>query len=68
MAEGLRRYNATHTGQSERLAGLLFLDTPPDVEGHEVSDKGSINRNMVLRNRAGDVARLYADDAEVIVP
>ena len=68
VAEGLRRYNATHTGQSERLAGLLFLDTPPDVEGHEVSDKGSINRNMVLRNRAGDVARLYADDAEVIVP
>jgi len=68
VTEGLRRYNETHTGQSERLAGLLFLDTPPDVEGHEVSDKGSINRNMVLRNRAAEVARLYADDAEVIAP
>ena len=68
VTEGLRRYNETHTGQSERLAGLLFLDTPPDIEGHEVSDKGSINRNMVLRNRAAEVARLYADDAEVIAP
>ena len=68
VAEGLRRYNATHAGQSERLAGLLFLDTPPDVEGHEVSDKGSINRNMVLRRRAAEVERLYADDAEVIRP
>jgi len=68
VAEGLRRYNATHTGQSERLAALLFLDTPPDVEGHEVSDKGSINRAMVLRRRAGDVARLYAGGDGVIVP
>ena len=68
VAEGLRRYNTTHTGQSERLAGLLFLDTPPDVEGHEVSDKGSINRAMVLRRRAADVERLYAGAPEVIVP
>ncbi|QDH72352.1 AMP-binding protein [Brevundimonas sp. M20] len=68
VAEGLRRYNATHTGQSERLAGLLFLETPPDVEGHEVSDKGSINRAMVLRRRAGDVARLYAGGEGVILP
>lgn len=68
VAEGLRRYNATHTGQSERLAGLLFLEAPPDVEGHEVSDKGSINRAMVLRRRAGDVARLYAGGEGVILP
>lgn len=68
VAEGLRRYNTTHTGQSERLAGLLFLDTPPDVEGHEVSDKGSINRAMVLRRRAAEVERLYAGDSAVIAP
>ena len=68
VAEGLRRYNTSHTGQSERLAGLLFLDAPPDVEGHEVSDKGSINRAMVLRRRAADVARLYAGGEGVIVP
>lgn len=68
VAEGLRRYNATHTGQSERLAGLLFLETPPDVEGHEVSDKGSINRAMVLRRRAVEVARLYAGGEGVITP
>ncbi|MFN3557727.1 MAG: AMP-binding protein [Brevundimonas sp.] len=68
VVEGLRRYNASHTGQSERLAGLLFLDSPPDVEGHEVSDKGSINRAMVLRRRAGDLARLYAGGEGVIAP
>lgn len=68
VVEGLRRYNATHTGQSERLSGLLFLDTPPDVEAHEVSDKGSINRNTVLRRRVADVEKLYAGDDAVITP
>ncbi|GAA0628964.1 AMP-binding protein [Brevundimonas kwangchunensis] len=66
VREGLARHNAEHRGQSERLARLAFLDTPPEVEAHEVSDKGSINRNMVLRRRAADVARLYEGGAGVI--
>lgn len=65
---GLDAHNADHPGQSERIAALLFLDEPPNAEAHEVSDKGSINRNRVLRRRAAEVDRLFAggDDPGVL--
>lgn len=66
VRDGLARHNADHPGQSERLVRLAFLAAPPDVEAHEVSDKGSINRNVVLRRRAADVERLYADGEGVV--
>lgn len=58
--EGLRRHNAAHPGQTERITRLLFLSEPPSVGGQEVSDKGSINRAEVLKRRAVEVERLYA--------
>ncbi len=58
--DGLRRHNAAHPGQTERIARLLFLSEPPSIGGQEVSDKGSINRAAVLKRRAADVERLYA--------
>ena len=67
VREGLARHNGDHRGQSERLARLAFLSTPPEIEAHEVSDKGSINRNMVLKRRAADVARLYDPAGEGVI-
>lgn len=58
--EGLRRHNAAHPGQTERIARLMLLSDPPSIGGQEVSDKGSINRSAVLKRRAADVERLYA--------
>ncbi|WGM30179.1 hypothetical protein [Brevundimonas sp. NIBR11] len=40
----------------------MFLADAPDPEAHEVSDKGSINRRMVLKRRADKVARLFAGE------
>lgn len=60
MAEALATHNGDNPGQSSRIARLLFLTDPPDPEAHEVSDKGSINRRMVLKRRAAEVARLFA--------
>lgn len=62
VAQALAAHNRDNPGQSSRIARLLFLTEPPDAEAHEVSDKGSINRRMVLKRRAADVARLFAGE------
>lgn len=67
LSEGLGRHNAAHPGQSERLVRLAFLAEPPNVEAHEISDKGSINRNVVLRRRAADLEALYAGGPGVVI-
>lgn len=61
---GIAAHNAANPGQSERLPRLLLLAEAPNAEAHEVSDKGSINRNIVLRRRADDVKRLFADQPD----
>lgn len=68
LATRLARYNAGR-GSSERVERLLLLTEPPNVDQHEVSDKGTINQHVALARRAADVARLYADppDPQVIV-
>ena len=60
VAQALASHNRDNPGQSSRIGRLLFLADPPDPEAHEVSDKGSINRRMVLNRRADDVAQLFA--------
>jgi feruloyl-CoA synthase len=49
------------TGSSTRVARALLLDMPPSLDVGEATDKGSINQRMVLKNRAGSVDELYAD-------
>jgi feruloyl-CoA synthase len=60
---------AEATGSSNRIARALLLEEPPSIDAGEVTDKGSINQRVVLRTRAGLVARLYAEPraSEVIV-
>ncbi|MBU1348111.1 MAG: AMP-binding protein [Alphaproteobacteria bacterium] len=62
VAEALAAHNRDNPGQSSRIARLKFLADAPDPEAHEISDKGSINRRMVLKRRATEVARLFAGD------
>lgn len=47
-------------GTAERIARVAVLVAPPDPEIGEVSDKGTINQSIALKNRAADVDRLYA--------
>ena len=67
LAEGVRQrlaaYNATAHGASARIARLAFLTTPPDPNAHEVSDKATINRRVVIDNRKAQVDALYAEPA-----
>ena len=53
---------AESTGSSTLVARALLLDTPPTMDAHEVTDKGSLNQRAVLANRAALVADLYAPE------
>jgi feruloyl-CoA synthase len=70
VAARLRAHNAAHPSLSMRIDRCLFLTDPPSANAHEMSDKGTINRRIVMERRAADVSRLYAEgpDADVIVP
>jgi feruloyl-CoA synthase len=63
LKSALSAHNATHGGQSTRIARALILTEPPVVEAHEISDKGTINRMAVIERRAQSVADLFAEPA-----
>jgi feruloyl-CoA synthase len=66
LARRLEAYNATAGGASMRIARLLVMTTPLDLDKGEVTDKGSVNQQAVLRSRSDLVEALYGDDARVI--
>ena len=59
IADQLQKHNKLFPGLSTRIRRCLILDEPPAVEAHEISDKGSINRAVVLERRAASLAKLY---------
>jgi len=67
VAAGLRAHNRDNSANSRRIARVLLLAEPPDIDANEITDKGYINQRAVLENRAVLVERLYAGDADVIV-
>lgn len=53
---------ASHsTGSSNMVARAVVMDSPPSIDAHEVTDKGSINQRAVMSVRANLVEDLYAD-------
>ena len=59
---------ASHgTGSSTILERAILLDEPPSIDAREITDKGSINQQAVLQNRAGLVEELYVDPTSVRV-
>ncbi|MEJ2604413.1 MAG: feruloyl-CoA synthase, partial [Gammaproteobacteria bacterium] len=60
IEQALQEHNATKPGSSTRIRRFAFLDEPPSIDGHELSDKGTVNQSVALRRRASDVERLYA--------
>jgi feruloyl-CoA synthase len=57
------------TGSSTFVSRAVLLDAPPSLDAREITDKGSINQQAVLRNRAALVEDLYTTPrpAHVIV-
>lgn len=57
----LAKLAETATGSSNRIVRAIVLGEPPSVKAHEITAKGNLNNNAVLRHRAGFVERLYDD-------
>jgi feruloyl-CoA synthase len=57
-------------GSAARVARLLILARPADLDAGEITDKGYVNQHRVLTARAALVDRLHADPTppEVILP
>ncbi len=52
---------AKSTGSSTRVWRAKILAEPPSMDGHEITDKGSINQRAVLSRREALVEALYAE-------
>ena len=56
----MREQLAAGAGSARSPACALVLDSAPDMESGEITDKGYINQRAVLTRRAEQVARLFA--------
>ncbi|MGH7006094.1 MAG: hypothetical protein ACREIP_19295, partial [Alphaproteobacteria bacterium] len=61
LEEKLRVYNAAHPGSSQRVARVLLMAEPPNIDAGEITDKGYLNQRAILARRAVLVERLYAE-------
>ncbi len=52
-------YNREHPGSSQRIARILLMTAPPDIDAGEITDKGYLNQHAILTARAALVERLY---------
>ncbi|MCW5772881.1 MAG: hypothetical protein KIT16_14650, partial [Rhodospirillaceae bacterium] len=59
--EKLGLYNAAHPGSSQKVAKVLLMTEPPNIDAGEITDKGYLNQRAILSRRADLVERLYAD-------
>lgn len=57
----LQAHNRSQPSNSTRITRALVLDGPLSMDHGETTDKGYTNQRGVLRHRAGEVARLFAD-------
>jgi feruloyl-CoA synthase len=63
---GLARMNAESRGSSMQVKRVLLMEEPPQVDGHEITDKGYINQRATLERRKTLVETLYSGGDGVI--
>ncbi len=67
LQNDLATYNRSNPASSKRIARVLLLAAPLDIDAGEITDKGYINQRAVLDRRQALVEKLYSEDAEVIL-
>ena len=65
LRDELAAYNADHPASSTRIARVLILTEPLDIDAGEITDKGYVNQRAVLERRHALIEQLYSDDAVV---
>lgn len=66
LAERLRSLAGISTGSSTLVRRMVLVDPPPSLETGELTDKGSVNQRLVLRNRDDLVEELYRGSPRII--
>ncbi len=61
IARRLALFARDYPGSSMRIARLVFLDAALSIDAGEVTDKGSLNQRIILRNRPALIEALYAE-------
>jgi feruloyl-CoA synthase len=69
IRRAIARWNAEHSGSSQKIARVLLFSDAPSIDANEITDKGYINQRLALERREGDVERLFAStpDPDVLV-
>jgi feruloyl-CoA synthase len=67
FASMLERLQAQATGSASRIGRALLLAEPPSIDLGEMTDKGSINQRVVLRERSAAIDLLYRGGPEVLI-
>lgn len=67
LFESVKHYNSCNKASSKRLARSLVMRAPLSQSQGEITDKGNANQRLVKKNRAGDVARLFAGEGSDVV-
>ena len=66
LRDELAAYNRSNPASSKRVARVLFLAEPLNIDAGEITDKGYVNQRAVLERRQALVEQLYSEDATVI--
>jgi len=66
LSDELAAYNRSNPASSKRVARVLLLTEPLDIDAGEITDKGYVNQRAVLERRQALVEQLYSEDAAVI--
>jgi feruloyl-CoA synthase len=63
----LAAHNSQNPTSSTRIARVIFLEEPLNIDAGEITDKGYVNQRAVLERRHALVEQLYSDDEAVIL-
>ncbi|MGB0750087.1 MAG: feruloyl-CoA synthase [Magnetospiraceae bacterium] len=61
FSESLKTFADGGAGSSMRVKRLMLMADPPQIDRHEITDKGSLNQNAVMTARADELEEIYAD-------
>ncbi|GAA5091050.1 MULTISPECIES: feruloyl-CoA synthase [Paenalcaligenes] len=67
LLKGMKRHYAENKASSRHARRLLLLNSAPNIEIGEITDKGYINQRMAISYRADDVKRLFAEPLDPAV-
>lgn len=63
----LAAHNSQNPASSTRIARVIFLEEPMNIDAGEITDKGYVNQRAVLERRHALVEQLYSDDEAAIL-